>query len=328
MSRVRTLHRTGMLLAALAAGLAGAAERNREPTLKDLPKRHVEIRRDTPSDVNAGRAAENYRRFLDLANADPALRAEALRRLGDLSLEAGEVERMDAEITRIDAAGAEAIRLYTQRLATHPAAAGNDRVLYQLARAYETTGQPEQALATLDEYVRRYPESARIAEVQFRRGELLFSARDYRAAETAYAEVTRRGPGDFHQQGLYKQGWSLFKQGANDESLPVFARLLDLRLRDDGAPQGFRPLDSLPRAEREITDDTLRAMTLVFTYHEDVAPLDRLVDQLGQPPYASLLYARLGDLHVEKERYQDAATAYRAFVARQPNSEFAPGLST
>ncbi|MFO1401060.1 MAG: hypothetical protein U1F30_07585 [Steroidobacteraceae bacterium] len=37
---------------------------------------------------------ENYRQFLQIQNADPKLRAEALRRLGDLSLESGELERM------------------------------------------------------------------------------------------------------------------------------------------------------------------------------------------------------------------------------------------
>nr|PZN65871.1 MAG: hypothetical protein DIU62_08270 [Pseudomonadota bacterium] len=315
---------TVLLVVAAPAWTAGA---KKEPTLKDLPKRQVEIRRDAPSDVNAARAAENYRRFLEIEEAEPALRAEALRRLADLSLEAGELERMDAESSRLDAGAAEAIGLYTQLLQAHPDAPGNDRVLYQLARAYETTGQPEMALATLDDLVRRYPASPRIAEVQFRRGELLFSAGRYRDAELAYAEVTRR-EGEFHQQALYKQGWSLFKQGANDESLPVFARLLDLQLRDPGSPQGFRMPESLSRADREITEDTLRAMTLAFSYHEDVEPVNQLVTQLGNPPYSSLLYARLGDLHVEKQNYQDAATVYRAFVAREPNSEFAPGLST
>jgi tetratricopeptide (TPR) repeat protein len=311
----------------LAASVAGAAAKKDEPTLKDLPKRKVEIRRDPPSDANAGKAADNYRRFLELQEVDPALRAEALRRLGDLSLEGGELERMDAEISRIDEGGAEAIRLYEQLLAAHPDAPRNDRVLYQLARAYETTGQPEKALESLDEFVRRYPGSQRMAEVQFRRGELLFSARRYGEAERAYAEVTRGG-GEYYQQGLYKQGWSLFKQSLNDDSLPVFARLLDLQLRDPTAPQGFRPVESLGRADREITEDTLRAMTLVFSYHQDVEPLNRLVNTLGRPPYSSLLYSRLGDLHVEKERYQDAASVYRAFVAREPNSEFSPGLST
>ena len=71
--------------------------------------------------------------------------------------------------------------------------------------------------------------------MQFRRGELLFSAMRYRDAEHAYAEVTRRGPGEFYQQALYKQGWSLFKQSLNDESLPVFAKLLDLKLLDPRA---------------------------------------------------------------------------------------------
>jgi tetratricopeptide (TPR) repeat protein len=288
----------------------------------------VEIRRDQPSASNADKATENYRRFLELPDADPALRAEALRRLGDLALEGGELERMDAETSLIDVAGAEAIGLYTQLLSAHPDAANNDRVLYQLARAYETTGQPEQALATLDRYVREYPASPRMTEVQFRRGELLFSARRFGDAERAYAEVTRRDAGDYYQQSLYKQGWSLFKQNLNEDSLPVFARLLDLQLRDPSAPQGFRMPETLGRADREITDDTLRAMTLVFSTHEDAEPVDRLVDTLGRPPYASLLYSRLGDLHVEKQRYQDAATVYRAFVAREPNSEFSPGLST
>ena len=44
-------------------------------------------------------------------------------------------------------------------------------------------------------------------------------------------------------------------------------------------------------------------------------------------PYAPIIYSRLGDLYVEKERFQDAAAVYRAFATREPNSEFSPGLS-
>ena len=315
----------GLGLALLAQG----AEKKKEPqTLKDLHKRQVEIRRDLPSDTNAGRAMENYRNFLNLQNSDPALRAEALRRLGDLSLETGELERMTTEATQVDAGGAEAIKLYSQLLAAHPNHTRNDQVLYQLARAYETTGQPEKALATLDLIVQRYPQSAQMAEVQFRRGELLFSARRFREAEQAYAEVTRRGAGEFYQQALYKQGWSLFKQNLNDESLPVFARLLDVKLLDPQSPRGFRTLETLPRADREIVDDSLRAMSVMFSYEEGTGPLGRFVDGIGSPPYSPLLYARLGDLYVEKQRFQDAATTYRAFVAREPNNEYSPTLTT
>ncbi|MGC4028391.1 MAG: tetratricopeptide repeat protein [Steroidobacteraceae bacterium] len=314
--------------AGLRAIPAPAAGQDAPRTLKDLPKRSVEIRKDVGGEGNAGRAMENYRRFLELQRTDPKLRAEALRRLGDLSLEGGELERLESEVTRVDMGGAEAIRLYSLLLQAHPDYPRNDQVMYQLARAYETTGQPEQALATLDEIVRRYPASRDIAEVQFRRGELLFSFQRYRDAESAYAEVTRRGPGEFYQQGLYKQGWSLFKQSLQEESLLVFSRLLDLKLNDAASKTGFRALDTLPRADRELVDDTLRVMSVTFSDLDGVAPLNRFMDSVGRPAYAPLLYGRLGDLYVEKQRYQDAATAYRAFVARDPNNELAPTLST
>ncbi len=313
---------------AISSAAFGAARSQPAPTLKDLPRRQVEIRKDAPTDNNAAKAMDNYRKFLELQKTDPALRAEALRRLGDLSLENGELERMETEVTRVDLGGAEAIRLYTLLLKAHPDYPRNDQVLYQLARAYETTGQPDKALATLDDIVRRYPASRDLAELHFRRGELLFSAQKYRDAEAAYAEVTRRGAGAFYQQGLYKQGWALFKQNLNEESLPVFARLLDVKLRDASAARGFRPLESLPRADREIVDDTLRVMSVTFSYAESIEPLNRFVDSIGKPPYAALLYARLGDLYVDKQRYQDGAAAYRAFVVREPDNEFSPGLST
>ena len=60
-------------------------------------------------------------------------------------------------------------------------------MLYQLARAYETTGQSDAGAG--DARLRscaRYPQSREIAEVQFRRGELLFSAKRYADAEQAY----------------------------------------------------------------------------------------------------------------------------------------------
>ena len=81
--------------------------------------------------------------FWSCKTTDPKLRAEAMRRLGDLNLESGELERMANEVTRLDLPGAEAIKLYTTLLKGYPDYARNDQVLYQLARAYETTGQSD-----------------------------------------------------------------------------------------------------------------------------------------------------------------------------------------
>jgi cellulose synthase operon protein C len=304
-----------------------AADPKSAPTIKDLDARAVDVQAGSQPPASAAKAMDNYRRFLELQATDPKLRAEALRRLGDLNLEAGEFERMEKEVTQVDLQGAEAIKLYSTLLKAYPDYPRNDQVLYQLARAYETTGQNAQALATLDRIVARYPQTRQIDEVQFRRGELLFSAKRYAEAQKAYEVPIGRGrESAFYEQSLYKHGWSLFKEGMNEESLKSFNGVLDAKL---GAQAAARPvkLEALKRADRELVEDTLRVMSITFSYLDGAASLDAFVKQRGDRAYWHLLYSSLGDLYVGKQRFQDAANTYRAFVARDPNSDFAPLLS-
>jgi tetratricopeptide (TPR) repeat protein len=316
---------------ALCAGVAfevGAAPRKKEKTIGEISQRPVVIQPDQKVEASSQRAMDNYRRFLELQKTDPQLRAEALRRLGDLNMEAGEGDRLATEAGSVEAQGGEAIKLYTSLLKSYPDYPRNDQVLYQLARAYETTGQPEKALASLDDILRRYPRSPQLDEVQFRRGELLFSARQYPPAEQAYAFVIKKGEtSTYLTQSLYKHGWSLFKQGLNEESLPSFAGVLD-RTMLTKQTRKLVPMEKLPRSARELADDTLRVMSITFSYDEDsVAAIDKFLAGRNNPAYAPIVYSRLGDLYVEKERFQDAAAVYRAYATREPNSEFSPGLS-
>jgi tetratricopeptide (TPR) repeat protein len=312
-------------LGALAGAPQARAQASAPQTIGDLASKKVQVHKDTPADASASKAMENYRRFLELQNTDPKLRAEAMRRLGDLNLDSGELERLQSEVTAVDLQGGEAIKLYTTLLKAYPDYPRNDQVLYQLARAYETTGQPDQALTTLDRIVAQYPQTPHIDEVQFRRGELLFSSKRYPEAEKAYAAVIGRGgTSAFYQQALYKHGWSLFKQSMTIESLPSFGGVLDRELGTN--PQKPVKLESLKRGDRELVEDTLRVMSIAFSYNDGAATLEQYVKQHGERPYTWLLYARLGDLYVDKQRYQDAATVYRAFVARDPYSDHAPDL--
>jgi tetratricopeptide (TPR) repeat protein len=322
-------------LLALAAGaalpaMAASAKLPPQPaTVGELDKRSVVVRTDGTITGGSARAMLNYRQFLELQNSDARMRAEALRRLGDLNLESGELDRMSNEVSQLDLQGAEAIRLYSTLLRAYPDYPRNDQVLYQLARAYETTGQREQALATLDRIVASYPATREIAEVHFRRGELLFSGQKYHEAQLAYEQVVARGASgsSFYEQGLYKQGWSLFKQSLNEESLRPFALLLDRVLLDRRRAGAARNWDTLSRAERELVEDTLRVMSIAYSYLDGPRSLDQLLAARGATPYAWLMYSRLGDLYVQKQRYQDAASTYRAFVARDPVDEHAPALS-
>jgi cellulose synthase operon protein C len=304
-----------------------AADKKGPQTIGDLKAKQVQVKKDTQVSATSSKAMDNYKRFLELQKTDPELRAEAMRRLGDLNLESGEIDRMATEVSAVDIQGGEAIKLYSTLLKAYPNYPRNDQVLYQLARAYETTGQPEQALATLDRVVSQYPRSPQLDEIQFRRGEILFSAKQYRPAQDAYAVVINRGASSaFYEQSLYKHGWSLFKQSLNEESLPSFAGVLDQKLVTKAG--GTRNPASLKRAERELVEDTLRVMAITFSYVEGSESLDNFLNKRGKPtPYSHLLYSGLGNLYVEKQRFQDAASTYRAYVARDPNSDYAPNLA-
>ena len=251
-----------------------------------------------------------------------------MRRLADLNLESGESERIERELATNEGLRAtEAIHLYSALLKTYPKYERNDSVLYQLSRAYELNAQPDKALAALDRLVASYPNSHLIDEAQFRRGELLFSTKTYAGAQAAYETVIKFGAASaFYNQSLYKHGWSLFKQGENERSLQSFAGVLDSVLVSKSDSKQLVEIDTLSRPNRELVEDTFRVMSITFSYADGPKSIDEFVKHRAPRPYYYLLYARLGDLYMEKERYTDAADSYRAFVSQDRNNEKAPLL--
>jgi cellulose synthase operon protein C len=320
-----------VILAAMLLGPSTLSAAPKKPaTIKDLDNQQVDVSPDPPQDVDAAKTMASYKRFLDLNAGDAALRAEALRRLGDLNLESSESERIERELATNEGLRAtEAIHLYTALLKTYPKYERNDSVLYQLARAYELNAQPDRALNSLDQLVAQYPSSHFIDEAQFRRGELLFSDKAYPKAQAAYEAVIKTGATSaFYNQSLYKHGWSLFKQGENERSLDSFAGVLDSVLTSKRDPNALIEIDTLSRANRELVEDTFRVMSITFSYLDGPKTIQEFVRRHKPRPYSYLLYARLGDLYMEKERYTDAADSYRAFVSQDRNNEKAPLLET
>lgn len=302
-----------------------AATKPAVPTLKDLRGRQVTLETEAPVDVSPEEVIRQYERVLALGSSDPRLQAEALRRLGDLKLEVDEAARgADATATADPARLREAIGIYESLVRNYPDSVRNDMVLYQLARAYEADSRTPEALATLDRLVRDYPLSKRIAEAQFRKGEIHFSGGRYAEAESAYAALVALGPDTaFYEQGLYKQGWSLFKKNLSDESSTAFLSLLDRVLAKTGV---LRSRNELTRPEQELTEDTFRALAVTFADLEGPVTLDAAIRGRGMPVYGHLLYDSLGNLYIEKGRYQDAAQAYVAFVKQVPDDLNAPIL--
>ncbi|MEO1203552.1 MAG: tetratricopeptide repeat protein, partial [Pseudomonadota bacterium] len=322
-----------LAVTAVLAGIwpfGGDDEPPKDQTIESLEKREIEV---APSEViedSSELARRNYRLFLELVSDDTVLSAEAMRRLADLELEAGELSDLADNIESLESAGYDtAIQLYRRLLERYPDYPRNDMVRYQLARAYESNRQPETALTTLNELMADYPDTPLLDEVEFRRGEMLFINKRYGDAEAAYESVVNVGESSqYYEQSLYKLGWSRFKQSFYDESFDPFMTLLDRKLPPDSESVEVDLLDGLSRPELELVRDTFRVLSISFSYLEGHDSVAGYFAETGAPDYAFIIYRNLGDLYLSQERFADAADTYRAFVENDPYHFRAPGLQT
>jgi len=322
---------TGLLIVVLTlvwASIAAADKIKKRDTIASLERKTVEVRPGSIILNSTDKARDNYRAFLDLVSDDPELRAEAMRRLGDLELEATESQQLATNIEGLNYDLYDnAVGLFHQLLEAYPDYRRNDSVLYQLARAYEVAGKTDDALRVLNELVGKYPDTVLIDEVQFRRGEMLFLRKNYLEAESAYQSVVSYGEGSrFYEQSLYKLGWAQFKQARHDASLRPFFDLLDRKVTGIDVKEGDNRLEDLSRAERELVEDTFRVLSISFSYMDGAESIDKFLGTRGRPKYSYVIYMNLGDLYLEKERFVDAAETYEAFVGQDPHHVKSPLL--
>ncbi len=249
-----------------------------------------------------------------------------MRRLGDLEMDAAD-NRSASSSSGAAPDYKQAVARYQEFLKAHPNDPGNDRVLYQLARAQEQSGDLETALKTLDRLVSTYPNTAYREESQFRRGELLFTLKTYPAAEQAYNAVLAQNSGTaYKDRALYMQGWSRFKQARLEEGLQSFFGVLDVKLANQGdAP--LEELKSLSRGDRELVEDTFRVMSLSLANLQGAESIAAHTGSDARKGYEFRVYQQLGELYIKQERVKDAADTFGAFVRKNPMHAQAPVLA-
>lgn len=271
-----------------------------------------------------------YQAFLD-QGGDPPYRRDIMFRVAHLKMMQADSHESDQgaaptkeSIDRSDAAYHEAISLLVQALSAHPNNPDNDRVLYNLAKAYDHRGDTDNLLDSLERLVKDYPRSAYIDEVQFRRGELLFSLGLPAQAAEAYAAIAAKNPDSpLYEKALYKLSWSRYKEGRYDTAVDSFLPLLERKLT--AAAKDNKAADpDFTRGEEEFVNDILRGASLSLAQLNGVQSLADYFAQHGARPYEYRLYETLAQLYLEQQRIEDAANAYRTFVAQHPNHPQAP----
>jgi TolA-binding protein len=310
-----------------AAGLSACAGTGDDsPTLKSLEGRQIVLAPDPGVPASEDKSITAYRDFLKASPRDRE-RPEAMRRLGDLEMDRTD-DRMPAGKAgrgSMDYRGA--IAAYRDLLKAYPNYPGNDRVLYQLARAYEQGGDLENALTTLNRLVHEYPATPYHDEAQFRRGELMFTTRDYRGAEQAYGSIIHsKTHTPYFERALYMHGWSLFKQGRLEDALQSFFSVLDLKMIGRKSVGSLDAVPGLSRADRELVEDTFRVTSLCLENLRGAESIPEYMDSDMRRDYEFRVYEQLGELYIKQERTKDAADTFGAFARRYPMHAQAPLL--
>jgi len=322
---MRRARNASVLAALLLAACASKGPPDTSPTLKTLQGKTFEVPPDpgVPADESATIAA--YGDYLKKAPHD-AQRPEAMRRLGDLEMERG--DSAAAQGAGIDANNYQkAVALYRDLLATYPNAPDNDRVLYQLAHAYELGGDLESSLRVLEQLLHDYPLTRFRDEAQFRRGELYFTTRNYAKAEQAYAIILNNPTHTpYFERSLYMHGWAIYKQGRLEDSLQSFFGVLDLKLIARDSETGLENVTGLTRADREMVEDTLRVTSLCLENLQGAESIPAFMGSAMRRDYEYRIYQQLGELYLSQERIKDAADAFMAFVRLHPVHAQAPAL--
>lgn len=326
--------RSRLVLMVLAISIAGCSvfrddEPKPEPTLASLKAAKLPERNQLLKQVGLQQVADNYRDVLRNTN-DPELRVQVTQRLADLQMLSSEQQQLSGkqQTHYYD----DTIKSYRELLVAHPNRADNDRLLYQLSKACDLDGRNDESLVALQQLVRDYPNSEYYIEAQFRRGELLFARSNYEQAEAAYGEVVKKGrDSSYYQNALYMQGWSQFKRASYEPALVSFTGTLDLLWPAD------KSIDDLARTQRELVNDAMRVMSLIFSYDplskgepgdaKGAQTITAFYAKRGERHYSAELYRQLGQLYLQQKRYRDAADTYRAFADAHPLSPDAHPLS-
>ena len=236
------------------------------------------------------------------------------KRLADLHMAQGE----DMDIAGQPSPYQPAVALYEKLLLQAPNAEKVDEILYQLARAYDLSGDTQRTLHYLNRLIGQYPDSEYIAEGRFRRAELMFSAEDYAAAARDYGFVVSLGDqSSYYQNASYMLGWSEFKRSRFDEGLQQFFNVVDALLSGNQ--------DDQPAAlSRELLEDSFRVVTLALFYLDGAQTLAEEMRRRGRPAWQYLAYQRLANDYFEKERFLDNVATWQTFIEHNSLDPRAP----
>lgn len=263
-----------------------------------------------------------YYRYIETASEKDLSRKDALGRLAELELEL--TNRMiknssdeEFESPAYRESLNKTIRLLETTLRDYPEASGNDKVMYQLAQAYDRSDRYDDAIAMLENLASKNPQSLYYPEAQFRIAETAFAQADYFKAEDAYTEVILTPGNDkFYEKSLFKRGWTRYKGGFYEEAVDDFVEAIKYHK--------FGEYSQLADADKTHFDEYFRALGLAFSYQAEDGVIRDYFEGVDGFKYLYETYAAVSDIYLKQERYSDAALILDQFVKYHSDSSRLP----
>ncbi|MGQ0697312.1 MAG: tetratricopeptide repeat protein [Panacagrimonas sp.] len=312
------------------AGIGGGSENPKKaaPPIRSIINKSgapenakIPVIRSEPIAPDPDKALENYRKLLAMA-PDDETKAEAQRRLADLQVQVDDLEGgSDQSASKLK----QSIKVYQQLLKDRPQDPKNDRVLYQLSRAQQNSGDSLGAIATLDRLTAEHPNSSLAGDGHFRRADLLYRLNRFPESEQEFSIVMGledRTP--FFEPAQYMMGWSQYRQSKFDPAIATFFDILDRELPEPTPLEIEDALAEVVRGKTDLVRDSLRVVSLSFAALGGGIAVNESFGKNGDPRFFPLVYNALGATLLDKQRFTDAAEAFAAFTQRYPSNELAP----
>lgn len=298
-----------------------------KPTLRSIDQQSQDSNAVKSQDIVKRSTAEirdAYKAYLSKSDKDDLSRRTALNRLAELEFEVSNqlaAEQVESEEQRSKLAEAQqdrkldqTIELLTTSLTDYPKAKGNDRLLYQLAKALDQRGFYLKSIEVLTQLVNRFPKSKYYVESQFRLAEANFSQGDYLAAENGYTEVLiAPNNHNFYEKAIFKRGWSRFKQSYYQDAIDDYIRAIQYHQ--------FNDIEILSETEKNLFNEYFRALGLSFSGLGGALPLKEFFDNAPDFKYQYTAYAVLSDLYLKQERFSDAVQVLKQYIREYPYSK-------
>ncbi len=218
----------------------------------------------------------------------------------------------------------QAISLYRQVLANSQNPRERQETYYKLARVFDMAGHTQESIATLKSLAEEYPNSPFYVEAEFRSGEMYFEHKAYADAITAYQHVLQAAHAEhYRQQAAYKLGWCYYKLSDYPHAVATFFDFYQQLLQQPHENQ----FPDAQEHDQQLLHDTARVISLSLMQEDGANSLNRWFTEHGDSPWEADMYKALGHEYLLQDRFQDAATAFKAYVERHPMDVRAPEFS-